>query len=191
MARIDQPPMIAMQRACRFRIEGQKPRDTDTLHARAGVNPSDVVTLWCEPPARASRYSVMPEDQQESSDRPTSIDGLAALNEPFVLADALGNVVSVNDAFRRTYGWRDEQLVGQPLGMILPESFRMSHQLGFSRYQATEQSTILAHPLRLATRCADGRDIVSEHFIVGEKRSQGWLFGATLIPLPDGTPTDA
>jgi len=137
----------------------------------------------------------MPDDVLEarnpSSDRPASIAALAALDEPFVLADALGNVVSVNEAFRRTYGWSDAELVGQPLGMILPEAFRMSHQLGFSRYQATEQSTILAHPLRLSTRCADGRDIVSEHFIVGEKREQGWVFGATLIPLPDGTPTDA
>lgn len=133
----------------------------------------------------------MPEDVSASGSRPATIEALTALEEPFVLADALGNVVSVNEAFRRTYGWSNAQLVGQPLGMILPESFRMSHQLGFSRYQATEQSTILAHPLRLSTRCADGRDIVSEHFIVGEKREQGWVFGATLIPLPDGTPTDA
>lgn len=123
--------------------------------------------------------------------RPTSIKALAALGEPFVLADSLGNVVSVNAAFRRIYGWTDAQLIGEPLGMILPESFRMSHQLGFSRYQATEQSTILAHPLRLSTLCADGRHIVSEHFIVGEKLENGWLFGATLIPLPDGTPVDA
>ncbi|MFM8937231.1 MAG: PAS domain S-box protein [Vulcanococcus sp.] len=133
----------------------------------------------------------MPEVVSASGSRPATIEALTALEEPFVLADALGNVVSVNEAFRRTYGWSNAQLVGQPLGMILPESFRMSHQLGFSRYQATEQSTILAHPLRLSTRCADGRDIVSEHFIVGEKREQGWVFGATLIPLPDGTPTDA
>jgi len=132
-----------------------------------------------------------PEAVSALGTRPATIEALAALDEPFVLADALGNVVSVNEAFRRTYGWSDAQLVGQPLGMILPESFRMSHQLGFSRYQATEQSTILAHPLRLSTRCADGRDIVSEHFIVGEKRDLGWVFGATLIPLPEGTPTDA
>lgn len=126
-----------------------------------------------------------------SSPESPSIEALAAADQPFVLADSLGNVVSINDAFRRIYGWSDDQLVGQPLGCILPEAFRMSHQLGFSRFQATELSTILAHPLRLSTRCADGRDIVSEHFIVAEKSDEGWRFGATLTPLPEGTEADA
>jgi PAS domain S-box-containing protein len=120
-----------------------------------------------------------------------SIADLEASDRPFVLADSLGNVVRVNEAFRHTYGWQDEQVVGQPIGMILPESFRMAHQFGFSRFQATELSTILAHPLRLNTLCADGRSLVSEHFIVAEKQEQGWIFGATLTPLPDGTPVDA
>jgi PAS domain S-box-containing protein len=120
-----------------------------------------------------------------------SIADLEASDRPFVLADSLGNVVRVNEAFRHTYGWQDVQVVGQPIGMILPESFRMAHQFGFSRFQATELSTILAHPLRLNTLCADGRSLVSEHFIVAEKQEQGWIFGATLTPLPDGTPVDA
>ena len=120
-----------------------------------------------------------------------SLDELAATDRPYVEANALGMVVRTNQAFRDVYGWTDDELLGQSLGSILPESFRMSHQLGFSRFQTTEVSTILAHPLRLSTRCADGRDIVSEHYIVAEKRSDGWVFGATLTPLPDGTPTDA
>jgi PAS domain-containing protein len=120
-----------------------------------------------------------------------SIAALEASDLPFVLADSLGNVVRVNAAFRNTYGWQDEQVLGQPIGMILPESFRMAHQFGFSRFQATEISTILAHPLLLNTLCADGKSMVSEHFIVAEKRDQGWVFGATLTPVPEGTPVDA
>lgn len=121
----------------------------------------------------------------------SSLDDLAATDRPYVEANALGMVVRTNQAFRDVYGWSDDDLLGQSLGVILPESFRMSHQLGFSRFQTTETSTILSHPLRLSTRCADGKDIVSEHFIVAEKRDDGWVFGATLTPLPEGTPTDA
>ena len=121
----------------------------------------------------------------------TSLDQLAAAERPYVEADALGNVVRINQAFSDVYGWSEEQVLGMPLGQILPEAFRMSHQLGFSRFQSTEQSTILAHPLRLSTRCADGRDIVSEHYILAEQRDGSWLFGATLTPLPPGTEADA
>ena len=123
---------------------------------------------------------------------PPSIDALAAGDRPFVLADDRGTVQLMNEAFRRTYGWCDEQLIGEPLGLILPEAFRMSHQLGFSRFQATGNSTILGHPLRLKTRCSDGRELLSEHFIVAERRGDGWVFGATLTPLADaddGTPS--
>ncbi|MFM7269460.1 MAG: PAS domain S-box protein, partial [Cyanobium sp.] len=95
-----------------------------------------------------------------------------------------GNVVAVNTAFEQVYGWAEQELIGQPVTLILPESFRMSHQLGFSRYQSTEKSEVLGHPLRLATVCRDGSQIISEHFIVAEKSEAGWLFGATLTPLP-------
>ena len=124
------------------------------------------------------------------SDAP-SLEALRLGDRPFVLADHSGCVLAINDAFQLAYGWSEEQLRGQPLSVILPEAFRMSHQLGFSRFQSTEVSSILAHPLRLKTICQDGSEIVSEHFIVAEKQDDGWLFGATLTPLPDGTPAEA
>ena len=122
---------------------------------------------------------------------PPSLEALQNGDRPFVLADQNGVVVAINIAFHQTYGWTEDVLKGQPLSVILPESFRMSHQLGFSRFQATEISTILAHPLRLKTICQDGSEIVSEHFIVAEKQLEGWMFGATLTPLPLDTPADA
>jgi hypothetical protein len=66
----------------------------------------------------------------------------------------------------------------------------MSHQLSFSRFQASGVSTVLGHPLRLSSRCSDGSNIVSEYFIIAEKHERGWVFGATLTPLPEGTPSD-
>lgn len=127
----------------------------------------------------------------DTADSAPSIATLESTGRPFVLADSLGTVIRVNEAFRQTYGWNDQEIIGEPIGKILPESFRMAHQFGFSRFQATEQSTILAHPLRLNTLCADGRSLVSEHFIVAEKHRDGWIFAATLTPLPEGTPVDA
>lgn len=112
-----------------------------------------------------------------------SLAELAAADQPFVLADALGQVVAINAAFTRVYGWCEQALIGRSLGLILPEAYRMSHQLGFSRFQATGQSTVLAHPLQLMTLCADGRALLSEHFIVAERGPEGWCFGATLTPL--------
>lgn len=124
----------------------------------------------------------------------SSVPTIAELRQgeaPFVLADALGLVIEVNEPFTHAYGWTEADLRGQSLSLILPEAFQMAHHLGFSRFQSTGQSEILAHPLRLRTICRDGREVVSEHFIVAERSGEAWVFAATLTPLPDGSPTDA
>lgn len=112
-----------------------------------------------------------------------SISDLQNSNQPFVLADAGGLIVAINSAFEEAYGWTIEQLQGETLNKILPSSFHMSHQLGFSRFSLTGESQILAHPLRLKTVCHDGTERLSEHFIVAEKQGSDWIFGATLTPL--------
>lgn len=127
----------------------------------------------------------------QPADPPPSIEALRTGDAPFVLADSLGLVIEVNTAFEAVYGWSQSDLKGQSLSLILPEVFQMAHHLGFSRFQSTGESEILAHPLRLRTVCRDGRELVSEHFIVAERQGESWLFAATLTPLPDGTETDA
>ena len=103
---------------------------------------------------------------------------------PFVRADANGSVLEINQRFRDVYGWTDDQLIGESLGLILPPSFRDSHHAGFARFKLTEVSKVLNHPLKLATYCSDGSAIDSEHFIVAEKQVDGsWSFAATLRPL--------
>ena len=115
-------------------------------------------------------------------------DRIRALREkedlPFVRADASGIVQEINARFQVVYGWTEAALIGQSLGLILPPSFRDSHHAGFARFQLTEVSKVLNHPLKLATFCSDGHAIESEHFIVAEKHSDGsWSFAATLRPL--------
>lgn len=126
---------------------------------------------------------------QQVADNPT-IEELSTSDAPFVLADHQGNVLALNPAFERVYGWSESDLVGSSLGNILPEAFLMSHQLGFTRFQSSGTSTVLGHPLRLRTRCSDGSEIVSEHFILAEKQNDQWVFGASLTPLPEGIPPD-
>lgn len=127
--------------------------------------------------------------EPEARTQPPSIEALTAGELPFVLADDHGVVIAINQPFREVYGGGDASLVGASIGQILPESFRMAHQLGFSRFTATEQSTIPGHPLRFKPLCAAGRAVVSEHFIVAQKDRQGWIFGATRTPLsPGGEP---
>ena len=102
---------------------------------------------------------------------------------PYIAAAEHGHVVAINSHFTRVYGWEENDIIGKSLSCILPESFRMSHQLGFSKYICTKSPTVLGHPLKLMTIHKNGERIFSEHFIVAENKGTGTQFGATLKPL--------
>ena len=115
------------------------------------------------------------------------LKSMAVSEIPFVMVDNLGLITYVNDPFRSTFGWKDEDLSGKTLDVVLPEDFRLSHHLAFSNFSSPVDSQVVGHPLILKTRCSDGSEIKSEHFIVAEKEDEKWFFGAQLKPLTEDT----
>ena len=113
------------------------------------------------------------------------LKSMAVSEIPFVMVDNLGLITYVNDPFRSTFGWKDEDLSGKTLDVVLPEDFRLSHHLAFSNFSSPVDSQVVGHPLILKTRCSDGSEIKSEHFIVAEKEGEKWFFGAQLKPLTE------
>ena len=61
-----------------------------------------------------------------SASQPWTEESIRQLREqqdlPFVRADSSGVVQEINQRFREVYGWADDQLIGQSLGLILPPS---------------------------------------------------------------------
>ena len=102
---------------------------------------------------------------------------------PFIMVNSLGLIVYVNKKFMTSFGWKEDNVIGQTLDLVLPESFRMSHHLAFSNFSSSAPSEVIGHPLILKTRCADGSEIDSEHYIIAEQESTRWFFGAQLKPL--------
>lgn len=102
---------------------------------------------------------------------------------PVVVANREGFVTYVNQQFEIVFGWPHDEIIGQMLTNILPTSFRDSHNLAFSRFQATEKANVLNHPLQLKTITKDQQEIMTEHYIIAEKLEGEWIFGAMLRPL--------
>ena len=99
---------------------------------------------------------------------------------PAIIVDHEGLIVFVNEPFTSDFGWEMSDVSGEPLSAIIPSDLRDAHNLGFSRYIATEQPTLLNKPLNLKIMTKDGRVLDAEHFIVAEKSDGRWSFGATI-----------
>lgn len=102
---------------------------------------------------------------------------------PAVITNQFGFIVYINASFEATFGWSSQEIIGQPLAVLIPMLYHDSHNLGFSRFAMTEQPTVLNHPLRLMAVTKDGQEILSEHFITAEHQNGQWWFGALLRPL--------
>jgi PAS domain S-box-containing protein len=102
---------------------------------------------------------------------------------PVLITDHQGFITFVNSAFQTTFGWQEVEILGQPLTVVIPNSYHDAHHLGFARFALTEQPTVMNHPLKLMAVTKAGQEILSEHFITAEQRLGQWMFGAILRPL--------
>jgi PAS domain S-box-containing protein len=103
---------------------------------------------------------------------------------PVISADSGGFITQINEQFGRAFGWNAVDLVGEPLTTIIPERFRDAHHMGFSRFLATGQPTLLEQPLSLWIRHKDGTEAQAEHYIVAERLDETWAFAAIIKPMP-------
>jgi PAS domain S-box-containing protein len=102
------------------------------------------------------------EDRLRESDaRKTAI--LDAAFDGIITMDAGGNVVEVNPAAERMFGYAAHEMVGRELAaLIVPPALREPHRRGVARYVATGRASLLGHPVELPAMRADGSEFPVE-----------------------------
>ena len=97
-----------------------------------------------------------------------------------VTADASGTIASWNPAAERLFGYRSEEMLGQPVSRLVPERLRAAQQAGFGRAlsQGTLKGPNQAHEL---TGCrSDGSEVAVE-LSVSLWRSGSKAFSTAII----------
>jgi PAS domain S-box-containing protein len=64
---------------------------------------------------------------------------IEAATDVVVTMDERGLILLANPATTKTFGYAPEELIGKPMTMLMPESFRKLHESGFRRYLSTGQ----------------------------------------------------
>jgi PAS domain S-box-containing protein len=90
----------------------------------------------------------------------------AILNAAFdcvVTMDHHGNIVEVNEAAERTFGYTAAEMVGQELAaLMVPPRLREPHRRGLQRYVETGQSKMINHPVEIEAMRKDGSEFPVE-----------------------------
>ncbi len=95
--------------------------------------------------------------EQNVEERTKELAGSKKMNQAILdtAADAIitinrdGFIEAFNNAAQEIFGYRQDQVVGEKVEILIPEKFRNSHQAGFGRYRKTGKSDILGHIIEL------------------------------------------
>ncbi len=70
-------------------------------------------------------------------------------SDAIVTADAQGQVITWNPAAERIFGYSEDEILGQPLTLLIPERFRAAHEAGLSRVVRTGQTKVIGQTMQL------------------------------------------
>jgi diguanylate cyclase (GGDEF)-like protein/PAS domain S-box-containing protein len=60
--------------------------------------------------------------------------------DAIILADSEGNIIFCNPSTQRIFGYKEEEMLGKPLTILMPEPFRGDHENGLERIKRTGKS---------------------------------------------------
>lgn len=82
--------------------------------------------------------------------------------DAIVLVDQTGVIRLFNPAAERMFGWKAEEVIGQPTVLLVPDDYRTLHLQGFRRYVTTRQPRMIGRTVEVQARRKDGSEFPVE-----------------------------
>ena len=85
-----------------------------------------------------------------------------AVHDAVISADEAGLIAYWSPGARRIFGYEEDEVLGQPLTVLMPESYRPRHEVGFRRYLDGGEPRVMGTTVELDGRDRDGREFPLE-----------------------------
>lgn len=126
----------------------------------------------------ASKAAQAEEDLSASEERFRAVVG--ATPDAVLLADYNGVIILWNQAAARLFGYAEENVIGQPLTLLMPPRYREAHQAGMTRLAATGEARVMGRTVELHGLKKDGTEFPLE-LSLGSGKNKGRTFFSGII----------
>lgn len=123
------------------------------------------------------------EALQEGEARFRAVSQMA--HDAIISADSAGTIVQWNRGAEQLFGYTSDEVVGQPLTMLMPERYRAGHLLGIERVRTTGESRILGRTVEVHGLRKDGREAPIELALSSWETAQGKFFTGIARDITD------
>ena len=99
-----------------------------------------------------------------------------------VVTDTDRTIKIVNERTEKLFGYSRDELIGQPVEVLIPERFRETHPNDFARYVANPQARPLNSELDLMGRHKDGSEIAVRISLTPFQTDEGLMISSVIRP---------
>ena len=105
--------------------------------------------------------------------------------DAIVVANGRGIIVSWNRAAARLFGYATEEIVGQPLTVLMPARYRQPHEKGMARIEATGESRVIGSVVELHGLRKNGEEFPIELALATWKTGTGSYYSGIIRDISD------
>jgi PAS domain S-box-containing protein len=110
---------------------------------------------------------------------------LESAPDGMVVVDKSGRIVLVNAQLERLFGFKREEMLGQPIEMLVPEEYRARHPAYVARFVSAPDFRPMASGLKLRGRRKDGELFPAEISLSPVQTEQGLLVSCAVRDVSD------
>jgi PAS domain S-box-containing protein len=147
-----------------------------------------VIRRACDVRALSVKAQHVEHALSESEERFRSV--VQSTSDAIVIAEGSGRIVFWNTSAQRMFLYTDDEVLGQPLTMIMPARYREAHQRGLERVISTGASRIVGHPIELCGLRKDGTEFPLELSLAVWKRAEQTCFGGIIRDITERKRTE-
>jgi PAS domain S-box-containing protein len=103
--------------------------------------------------------------------------------EGIILTNDAGNIVLVNPAAQRMFGYTTDEIIGQPIEILIPQRFRHHHKELRDGFYHNPQNRVMGHGRELYARRKDNSDLPVEVSLSFYRRGEELFVIAFIIDI--------
>ncbi len=105
--------------------------------------------------------------------------------EGIILTNGTGEIVLVNPAAQRMFGYHSEELIGHPIEVLIPQRYRPNHKDLRAGFYQNPQNRVMGHNRDLNARRKDGSDMPVEVSLSFYRRSEELFVIAFIVDITE------
>ncbi|MGB8217227.1 MAG: PAS domain S-box protein [Candidatus Methanoperedens sp.] len=108
-----------------------------------------------------------------------------AANDAIISSDSNGNIISWNKGAQTIFGYAEEEVLGRPVTILMPEQYREAHSRQFDRLRSTGKSRYKGKTHESQGMGKDGREFPVEISLATWKTEEGTFFTCILRDITE------